>query len=385
MNEYNELDMSVIQFVGSKPEGRLKIGCGLASQVGKEAANITQGKILLVVDPTIHRLGVDEKIIESVDMFGLQYTIFSDVEPEPTEITIDKLSIQIKNEKYGCVIGLGGGSALDTAKLGALLAVNDMNASELFAAPDKIKGCLPTILMPTTSGTGSEVSPYIVMSLNHKKSFIGSPYSYATLAIVDPLLTVTMPPKVTAFCGLDALTHGIEGAMGKTTPYTLAMARECARLVFKYLPRAVADGNDIEARYYMSYAAVLGMFAYTQGGGLYAHSMSYILTAECNLPHGGGCGLALPYMLDFCRDFIEPVNEMIRDVSGKQDVVQAVSDLIVDIGAPITLNELKIEEHSLERMAHALIEEYHRPRNPREMKLEDALELMKKMKKNNNK
>lgn len=368
---------SFIQFVGTKATGGLRFGPGLAAQTGVEAAKLAEGKALVVVGRTLHRLKLDEPILRSLEEAGFSYDLFLDVEPEPSMETMEKAADMAKNG-YACVIGAGGGSVLDTAKLAALAGASGKTAEEIFAAGGAVGQSLPTILLPSTSGTGSEVSPYIVASRGGKKVFVGSAGIYASLAIVDPLLTVSMPPRTTAFSGLDALSHGIEGAMGKPNPYTLAMAEGCAKLVFRYLPRAVENGQDLEARYYMSYASVLGMLAYTQGGGLYAHSMSYVLTERCGLPHGGGCGLALPHTVDFCREQIPEVMEILHDVTG-DDGPQALQMLLHRVGAPTTLRELGIREEELDALAELLLVEYPRPNNPRILSTEDARRLLRDM------
>lgn len=373
------LKETTMQFVGTDPAGKLRIGCGIASEAAQEAAKLSRDKVLLIVSSTVRRLGGEKTITDGLDALGMEYSIFSEVEPEPSKKTMDRVLEMVRAESYGSVIGLGGGSVLDTAKFAAAAAVCDMSTDEMFDYPENINTSLPTVLMPTTSGTGSEVSPYIVMSDGDRKRFIGRSALYATVAIVDPMLTVSMPPRVTAFTGLDALTHGVEGAIGKTTPYTLAMASQCAKLVFKYLPRAVENGNDVEARYYMSYAAVLGMLAYTQGGGLYAHSMSYVLTAEKKLPHGAGCGMALPYTLRYAEAQIGPVLDELRQALDVDDVPAAVLELVKKVKAPATLEELGFEKDDLKRLADTLVDVYPRPLNPRQMSREDALEFMGKM------
>lgn len=370
---------TVIQFVGTKNTGKLRLGLNVSASVGEEAKRLTEGRVLLVVDPQIVRLKLDQAVRISLEKAGLDYDVFDKVEPEPHIETIEVVRQQVHCRRYGLVIGLGGGSSMDTAKLAAVTACNDFEIRNFFTDTSLLRDVLPTILMPTTAGTGSEMSPYIVISDRDRKVFAGSPLMYATVALVDPLLTKTMPPKVTAYTGLDALTHGVEGAIGKNNPYTLAMAGKCAELVFRYLPRAVADGNDIEARYYMSFASVLGMLAYTQGGGLFAHSISYILTIACGLPHGAGCGLALPYTLRFNEEYIQDILGALETSIGHKDFILQVTELVKKIGAPYTLKQVGITEDMLEPMANILIDKYNRQRNPRKMDFNQALSLMRQM------
>ena len=369
-----------MQFAGTQPEGKLVIGYGVASETGRYAAQIAKGPALVVADPIVEKLGKLSEICQSLREAGFAYDVFSNVEPEPHLSSAAELVALVRSKSYGLVVGVGGGSALDTAKLAALMAVTDGCAEDVFKNPSLAGKTLPKILISTTSGTGSEVSPYIVMTDDHgKKLFIGTGALYATVALVDPGMAQTMPPKVTAATGLDALTHGIEGMTGATTPYTLALGGKCAELVFAYLPRAVENGDDREARYYMAYASVMGMMAYTQGGGLYAHSMSYLLTVEKGLAHGAGCGLALPYTTAFTGDFAPEVNATLRKVLGTENVPGRLLELLGVVHMPQTLRQIGYERDQLERLAGSLIEAYYRPRNPRPMALENSIRLMQNM------
>ena len=368
-----------IQFVGTKVEGKFRLGLGIAASSGEQAKKLTNGEILIVTDPTIVAIHADEVVHGSLAEAGFAFDVYDKIKPEPDIESLEAVAQYVRRKNYGLVIGLGGGSAMDTAKIAAVSACNDCSVKMMMEDVSLIKDKLPLILMPTTAGTGSEMSPYVVASEAGRKIFISSPILYTTIAMVDPLLMKTMPPNVTASTGMDALTHGVEGAIGKTNPYTLAMAGKCTELVFKYLSRAVSDGEDIEARYYMAFASVLGMLAYTQGGGLFAHSVSYVLTSACKLPHGAGCGLALPYTLRFNEGYIKDVLACLETSIGKPNFIRQLKLLISSIGAPSTLKEIGISEDMLPEMARSLIEEYDRPSNPKKMNKEEAVYLMKSM------
>lgn len=369
----------VVQFVGTQPNGKFRFGFHVADAAGEEAGKLTGGRVLLVADPVIVKLRADAPIRKSLENAGLSYDVFSGVEPEPHLSTMETVRQMVRETAYGLVIGLGGGSCMDTAKLAAVAAVNGGTIREMLEDPALIRASLPTVLLPTTAGTGSEMSPYVVVSDGETKRFIASPYLYATVALVDPLLTQTMPPRVTAATGLDALTHGVEGVIGKTNPYTQAMANKCAALTFLYLPRAVRNGGDLEARYYMAFVSVLGMLAYTQGGGLYAHSISYVLTTELGLPHGAGCGMALPYTLEYiAEDIPEILGELSQSIC-KPDFIAALRGLLREVGIPSSLSELGILKEDLRRHAGTLHTRYNRPRNPRAMDEEQAMALMQRM------
>lgn len=369
-----------MQFVGTQAKGKMIFGYGAAAQVGEFAQTIATGTALIIADPIVEKLGSLKPICDSLTKNGYSFRLYSDVKPEPHLKDLGELVALSRSGNFGLVIGVGGGSALDMAKLAALTAICDTPVEEFFHDSSKVGKTLPKILIPTTSGTGSEVSPYIVMADEKgKKLFIGTGDLYATIALVDPQMTVTMPPRVTASTGLDALTHGIEGMTGATNPYTLAVGSKCAELVFKYLPRAVKDGNDLEARYYMAFASVLGMMAYTSGGGLYAHSMSYILTAGKNLPHGAGCGLALPYTMAFNGETAKAVDDSLKKVLNVTDVPEAVLNLVREVGMYSTLSELGYIEKDVPELAEKLVKEYYRVKNPRPCSVSEAEQLMMNM------
>lgn len=374
---------------GVKPNGKFALGFGLANTLGDEAKQFGIGKALIVTDKVIVNLNLHKVCLDSLVKAGFNVDIFDDVDPEPHVETAQRVQQQARKENYRVVIGLGGGSAMDMAKVAALMARNPGDILEYMEGkPIGIEG-IPLILLPTTSGTGSEVSPYVVLSKGEKKLFIGYPHDYATIALIDPLLTVTMPVKVTAATGLDALSHAIEGYEGKPNPLTEMLTNKTVEYVFKYLERACNDANDLEARYYMSFAAAFGMMSYTQGGGLYAHSMSYILTIHNNVAHGLGCGVTLPYTLMFNVDFIKDklakfMNIIEPAVSGTEEelavlVIDKFMELLVKVGAPVKLSGLGVVESELPVIADELVNKYYRLKNPRPMVMEESKKLVASM------
>lgn len=393
--------VSEFRTVGTKPLGGLAVGFGLALKTGEEVRKFTnEGKVLLVTDKTMISIGTEKIISDSLRSSGFDVVTFDEVEPEPHLSTCRKVQEIVRGGNFSAIVGLGGGSPMDMAKTAAITATNPedirkylMNIGkpqgEVEAAEPFEREGLPCILLPTTSGTGSEVSPYIIASEGNRKLGGVSPYLYGTVALVDPILTATMPPKVTAFTGLDALTHGLEGMIGKNVPITEVLTLKCVDYVFKYLPKAVEDGEDLEARYFMSFASVFGMMSYTQGGGLYAHSMSYLLTLDGEHPHGLGCGLALPYTLMFNFDFIRQVllklapivapDASVAEEETAEIVVGRFKDLVKRVGLPSSLKELGIEKSRIEDYASQMVKIYYRPNNPRPMDIDEAHKLLSSM------
>ncbi len=372
----------ILEFPGFRNKSIVKFGFGVIYNLEETLIEFKiSGRILIIVDPVFLTMEFFPAILNSLKR-NYEVHIYSNVEPEPNCEGIEAIKNFIDLKLIDTVIGIGGGSVIDSAKFAAILGKNDTSIRGILDNPNTISGSLPLILIPTTSGTGSEISPYIVISDNGKKHFINSKYVYANYALIDPGLTLSMPSKLTAYTGLDALTHAVEGMIGTDNPYTRALALEVVKLVFKYLPRAVENGNDREARYYLSFASVLGMLSYMQGGGLYAHSMSYILTSAKKLPHGLSCGLSLPYTLKLNEKFILPLLTDIGAIisSSKkviaEEVAEKFQELVHKVGVPTSLKEVGIEEADLPKIAEVLIKEYYRDKNPRKLTYNLALSFV---------
>jgi len=378
---------TTFQCTGVKPVGKVAVGFGLAGDVGKEVLALSPESILLITDQTMINHNIAEIVIESLQNQGCKFDIFSEVKPEPKIETARAIQKTVRKKKYSTIIGLGGGSVMDMAKVASLTATNQEDIEDYMTGKPLTGKGLPNILLPTTSGTGSEVSPFIVISKEEKKLFIKHPFVYPTIALVDPLLSVTMPPKTTASTGLDALAHGVEGLVADRNPMTEALSTKCVEYVFKYLERAYRNGLDMEARYYMSFASVLGMMSYAQGGGLYAHSMSYLLTLHNGLPHGIGCGIALPYTLLFNYDYIETILHDFSEITiseGAQvqgenpaiEVIKEFYNLLRRVNVPPNLKELAISKDMITVFADELRTKYYRDNNPRTLKEKESQELV---------
>ncbi|MBI5966390.1 MAG: iron-containing alcohol dehydrogenase, partial [Deltaproteobacteria bacterium] len=250
---------------------------------------------------------------------------------------------------------------------------------------------LKKILIPTTSGTGSEVSRFFVVSAGKDKYFPGSPYAYPEIAIIDPGLTLSMPPKITASTGIDALSHAVESVMNKlANPFYDSLAFGGIELISKYLRRATFNGEDLEARYYMSMGATISMISMTGTGGLYSHSISYVLAMFQPTAHGIGCGVSLPYTMGFNLPVIEDklaliaraMGERIESLSARaagQRAVEMVYDLIKEVKMPVSLKEMGFQHEDVYKMADICINKYPRPNNPRPMSKEECLALFEAM------
>ena len=363
--------------------GKTVLYDGAADSVGEEARALGGGHVLLLMGRHAQKSDDGAVITQSLDRAGLTFELFCEIPPEPHYEAVLELQRATRGKRFDLVIGVGGGSVLDMAKLAAHNfsgALEEKLQSGDFSEPP-----LPLILLPTTAGTGSEVSPYAVLTVNGKKVFYSSPKLLPSVAIVDPLLTVSMPPRVTAATAFDAMTHAIEGAVGRPVPYTAALAVESTAQILAYLPRAAAEGTDLTARYHLAMASVMGMMAYAMGGGLYAHSISYLLTLDKDTPHGVGCGLALPFTMALNAPYISPLLDQLAarclgrsgGVEEQREVIQKIRNLYTALPMPDSLQTLGYEEADIRVLAEKMLTQYARNANPRKLTEEDARKLFR--------
>ena len=370
---------------------RVIFGCGAIDTVGEEAAKLGQGRGLLISDEVLQNLGVLDEIEANLTKSGFEVLIFANVEPEPYIELAETMFETFAEAGVGVVIGVGGGSVLDITKLMAMSLAHKIPPRQYcLAEVDPEPGGIPLILAPTTSGTGSELGGYSVVTIdNDKKPFY---VTYADIAIVDPKLTMSMPAHVTAYTGMDALSHAIEAIMHKdATPVSDMLCLGGIELAGANLRRAVADGEDLEARYHMSMAASLCYMGMNMTGVVYAHSASYVISQYKPTPHGLGCALALPYSMAFNIRYSSAKLARIAAAMGEQTdalseqqaaklAVDAIYHLLGDIGLPATLKQYGgIAESDLTAAAEMMIEKYPRPENPRPMERNEAMRFWRSM------
>jgi alcohol dehydrogenase class IV len=379
------------QTAGILPPNGILFGFHTVHKVGEQAKRLGGKKVLLVTDEMLVQLGYADFVKTALEKEGIKVDVFGKVDPEPHMETADALCEMVRGSKSDLVIGLGGGSSMDMAKLTSIVATNDQTPLELMTKKVVTKPALKKILIPTTSGTGSEVSMFFVVSSGKDKYFMGSPYAFPEIAIVDPSLTFSMPPRVTASTGIDALSHAVESIMNRlANPLYDSLGFGGIELIASYLRRATSKGQDIEARYYMSLAATLAMISMSGTGGLFAHSIAYVLAMFQPLPHGVGCGVGLPYTMVFNLPVIEDrLARIARAMGERTDALsprtaaerscQLVYDLTKEVKLPVSLKEMGYKREDLPRMAEICVTKYPRPNNPRPMSPKECLALFEAM------
>lgn len=331
-------------------------GRGAVEKIGQEAGKRGASKVLLVSDEGVAKAGLLEKVRQLLLKDKLEVVIFDKVEPEPWVETADEAGEMARQEDCNLVIGMGGGSAMDVAKAASVLATNEAKASH-YQGLDKVpEPGLPKIMIPTTAGTGSEVTFTAVLS-NKKpkgKGGINSPYLFPQLAILDPLLTLSMPSLVTASTGMDALTHAIEAYTSlRATLITDALSLKAIELIARNLRQAVADGQNADARENMLMGSLLAGIALANAGVTAAHALAYPLGGLYRIGHGVANGLMLPYIMEFnlqsslekFAKIAEAMGEEVKNLpleeAGKRSVV-AVNRLSEEIKVPRKIRELNV-------------------------------------------
>lgn len=347
-------------------------GWGSLAHLLDEVKRFDVRKILVITDPFLKEIGLTNKVLDPLKNAGYETDIYTDVVPEPPLETGQKLVNYTREHQFDMVIGLGGGSALDLTKLAAVLAVHDGDVKDylnLSGTKQIVKKGLPKILIPTTSGTGSEVTNISVLSLETTKDVVTHDYLLADVAIVDPELTMTLPPKVTAATGIDALTHAIESYVSKNAnEVTDALALQAIRLISRSIRKAVENGEDKEARIDMSYGSYLAGLAFFNAGVAGVHALAYPLGGQFHIAHGESNAVLLPYVMDYIRSSCEKRMKDILDAMGFSSVnlsqedasykcVEELKRLVRDVGIPTSLKEFNIPEEALESLTEDATEQ----------------------------
>lgn len=369
------------------------MGWGCLSVLPDEVKRLQAKKILIVTDPFLLKLGITDTIEKPLQQMGCTTDIYTDVEPEPPLEIGERLVAYTRSHEFDLVIGLGGGSALDLAKIAAVLSMNDGNVSDYLNLSGNRtitdKG-LPKILIPTTSGTGSEVTNISVLSLNTTKDVVTHDFLLADVAIVDPELTITLPPKVTAATGVDALTHAIEAYVSKNAnPVTDSLAFKAIQLISGAIRTAVKDGKNKQARSDMSYGSYLAGLAFFNAGVAGVHALAYPLGGQFHIAHGDSNAVLLPYVMGYIRISCEEQLKHILEAMGSSTVGQTqeeasytcinkLEELVNDVGIPSTLKGFNIPIESLEALTDDAIKQTRiLARSPMELKRDDIFAIYK--------
>ncbi len=364
---------------------RIVFGVGEAERSGQEAKSVGMTRALIVTDPGVVSAGLCERVQKSLEAEGVPVRVFDGVDGNPTEQNVEHGQAAYKEHRADGVVCIGGGSPMDAGKLVALRARVERPFEELDDAIDggrHIPADLPPIIaLPTTAGTGSEVGRSGVVTLRStgRKTVIFAPSLLPRVAILDPEMTRSMPPRTTAATGFDALTHCIEAYLSKGDhPMADAIALAGIDLVAKHLAAVMADGSDMEARGAMMKAAMMGAVAFQKGLGA-CHSLAHPLSSECGLHHGLANALCLPAVVDFNEQAVPMrvlhVGLLLGGEAEPGACSSALAQLRASIGLPAGLREAGVSEEQLPALADKAFEDACHRGNPRSCTRDDLLAL----------
>jgi alcohol dehydrogenase class IV len=336
-------------------------------------AQVKGKKAFIVTDKNIVKLGLVKLVTDQLDAVNIKWEIFDAIEPEPSLETINKGKIAVGKYQPDWVIGIGGGSCLDAAKaIICLLARPDLEPDavsviETFNFREKAR----LMAIPTTSGTGSEATWAVILTdtKDNRKLGLGSTEDMPDVAILDPIMVMGMPPQITGDTGMDALTHAIEGYVSTWgTSMTAGPGLIAVRQAFTYLPKAYKDGNDLDARKEMMYAATLAGMSFGNSMAGLAHSTGHALGALFHTPHGRAVGLFLPSTMEYLINGSEETTTKYAEIARfcgiatgpekkcAQALVARIRALAKEIGQPISVKECGIAKARYEESIPGLIE-----------------------------
>jgi alcohol dehydrogenase class IV len=335
-------------------------GMDTIDQLGRQAKKLGAGRTLLVTGPNVKEAGVLDRALSSLkgESIDVEVNIQGRDTPEPATSVVEDTAEVARKGKFGVIIGLGGGSILDVAKMASALVTNPGKTKDYFG-PEKVplRG-KPTIIIPTTAGTGAEVTQHAIFldrEVNVKKA-VASSALLPNVAIIDPMLTMTCPPQVTASAGIDAYIHAAEPFLSKNAnPITDALALDAVAMITRWLGPAFADGRNLEARYYMAMGSLMSGMVLSNSGTSLVHAMAYPVGGEYHTSHG----ITLSALLLACFEGIlmakkekmvllaQAMGEAVGGIparEGPRRALEAIRHLLESVSLPTSLGDLNITD-----------------------------------------
>jgi alcohol dehydrogenase len=365
------------------PRTRIVFGEDAIERVGELARELGGRRALLVTDKGIVAAGHAGRACGFIAAAGLQVEVFDQVRENPTTLDVARCVEAARSAEVDILIGLGGGSSMDTAKGCNFLLTNDGEMKDYWGVGKATQPMLPLIAVPTTAGTGSECqcAALIADEVTHQKMACLDPKAAARVALLDPLLTLSQPPSVTACTGVDALAHGLESAVTrKRNPISAIYAREAFRLCFLSLPRVLEVPTDVEARARMQLGAAFAGLAIENSMLGAAHSAANPLTAQYGIAHGEAVGLMLPGVIRF-NALLPEIETIYRELAlhvglrSIHDLIDGLRHLLAVAGLDARLSTLGIAQGGIPALAEDAAKQWTAQFNPREIHAADFAEL----------
>lgn len=364
----------------------VKYGPGVHEQIGPIAKDLGAKKAMLITDLTLVKINLSEKVVLKLKEQGIEADIFDEIETEPTDKHVHSGVSFLKKSTPDLLVALGGGSVMDCAKCINMMAYNPGHITDYEGESSNFPNDspLPLIALPTTSGTGAELAAWSVItdtSRSYKMSF-GSPFLLPDYALVDPVLTLDLPPKPTAYSGFDALSQVIEGMLSRRrSPISHQLGLYAIKLISENIGTATQRGWDLQARSNMALSSLLGGINMILGGCIIVHSIAETIGGLYHLPHGLTVGLVLPHMLTFnlagdvqlYAEIAGALGANISDMSIREaadQVVPLINKMLNDLEFP-TFSDVGLKEEDIPKIARLSFTNPNTADNPRTLTIED--------------
>ena len=373
---------------------RTIVGLGSTDRIADIVKELGATKVIIITDANLLKAGLIDKVEKSLDKVGCKYGIFDECQPDSPIDVVEKCSQVVREGGYDLLIGIGGGSVIDTTKIVSIIAPSNTDIHNLVGHGKVAKAVLPKILIPTTAGTGSEWSDVAIFTdTDGEKRALHNNQVWANIAVIDPEMTLNLPPKITADSGMDALTHAIEAYINRKANILTDMFAETAiQLISENLRAACAKGHGaVEARSKLSIAASLAAAAVgTSMVGL-VHILEGPIGAKTHLTHGAICGILLPHVMSFhlvaipakfaniAQIMREKIDHLSVMDSAERSAV-AVKRLVKDVGMPQKLSQVGISKSDIPDLVQQIVDfrlpmiEYS---DPREASREDIAQILR--------
>ena len=363
-------------------------GLGKISILSAVCNKLNIKKPLVITDQGLFKLGFVEEIEKSLTIKNILPSVYNSVKADPPESNIFEAVNLYQNHKADGVIGFGGGSSMDVAKAVSYFSINNVNIKECYGVNNLKNDRCPLIQIPTTAGTGSEVTPIAIFTLeNEQKMGIVDPLLYADCAILDAELTIGLPQNITAYSGIDAMVHAIEAYTTKIkkNPISDALAKKALALLGSNIKEAVNNPENKKARESMLLGSMLAGMAFANAPCAAVHALAYPIGAKFHVPHGLSNSLVLPEVLKFNSKkvsnlYCEIASDCLPDLEGKKNdidnFIAGIEQLIIDLKIPRKLKDVGINQKDIQMLAtDALKQQRLLINNPREVNLKDVISI----------
>lgn len=370
---------------------QIEFGNGAIARLPEFVKALGGSRVLVVGDPGVQRVGLIDRVQAILTGASIFNAVYADVESDPATRSVDEGTVHGKANGCDLVVGIGGGSALDTAKAIGLMLVNDGNIKDYAGIGKVPRAGAPVIAVPTTAGTGSELTIWSVLSdkVAKAKISVGSVLNCPAIALLDPELTLSLPPQITAATGMDALTHALESYVNTATqPISEAMSDQAMTLIARSLRKAVADGSDVEARGDMLLASTIAAMAFNSTRLGLVHAFAMPLGAKFGIPHGLVNAIMLPEVMRFNHLANPRKFARIAEIFGEKTAslpveevaalsVSAIEKLKLDVGITAKLSNFGVTEGRFDEIVDEAMLSGNVPVNPRQPTKDDMKALLR--------